>query len=277
MKPKHQSPVSKLLKNTPTGPRPVKPAEPEPISVGVPLTQLIQRELVLTTDVVMLKQPRSLAAERFRRLKTLLTHRGEERTQVLLVTSGSPGEGKSTVSLNLALTFAADTDEKTLLLDADLRRPSIERRLQPRPQLGLSELLSGRTELEHVIIRLKNTPLEVLPAGDHADDPLELLVSDRARSLVETLRQRYERIIVDTPPVLPFTEADAFGAMGDGVIVVVRSGVTPVAMYKQVIGTITSAPILGTVLNDAYRSLADWSSYTQYDYRKYYKYGREER
>ncbi|HKQ61388.1 MAG TPA: CpsD/CapB family tyrosine-protein kinase [Candidatus Polarisedimenticolaceae bacterium] len=251
-------------------PQSQEPKLQEPVTVGVPLAKLIKRKLVESPDIVMLGPTRSLGAERFRRLKTILVNRFPDSAQVLVVTSAIPGEGKTTVAVNLALAFAADKDERVLLLDGDLRRPSIGPRLQPAPQLSLSDVLARKTDLNHVILRLENSSLEVLPAVGGVADPIELISSDAARETMATLRERYQRIIIDTPPIVPFTDADALGALADGLLLVARAGLTPTPKYAQAVGSVTSCRVLGTVMNNVSTTLADWHRHSNYDYDYYY-------
>ncbi|MDH3628282.1 MAG: CpsD/CapB family tyrosine-protein kinase [Acidobacteriota bacterium] len=234
------------------------------------MVKLIKRKLAVDEEIVMLSQPRSLASERFRRLKTMLVNDPEESPQVIVVTSGAANEGKSLVSINLALAFAADTEGETLLIDADLRRPTVDRRLSPEPKLGLHELLTGRTVTEHTLIELQNTPLRILPAGGRTSDPVELLASEMAKKLITSLRERFTRIIIDTPPIVPFTDADVVGSYADGILVVARAGRTRRAMLQQAIQSATSTRVIGAVLNDATYSLADREGY--YHDREYYRY-----
>jgi len=243
----------------------------EPVTVGVPLAKLIKRKLADVPEIVMVNKHRSIEAERFRRLKTTLLNEPEVVPQVIVVTSPSPAEGKSVLSINLALAFAADLQGEVLLIDADLRRPTIDGWLDPPPKLGLTELLRGETELEHTVLGLENSPLKVLPAGSLPHDPAELLSSETAKALVADLRKRYQRIIIDTPPIVPFTDADAVGAFSDGVLMVVRSGVTRRSSYLQALGSVTSTNVLGAVLNDARRNLADRGRYDDYA-KHYYEY-----
>ncbi len=240
------------------------------ITAGVPLAKLIKRRLSDEPELMMLNQARSVGAEKFRRLKTILLNDADPVPQVIVVTSAAPSEGKSVVSINLALSFAADRQGDVLLLDADLRRPTVERWLNPAPKLGLSELLSGQTELDHVILELENSPLKILPAGTPPQDPVELLSADYTGVLLSALRERYQRIIIDTPPIVPFTDADAVGSFSDGVLVVARSGATRRAMLMQALASVTSTRILGTVLNDVTYSLADRENY--YSTKNYYEY-----
>jgi capsular exopolysaccharide synthesis family protein len=240
------------------------------------MARLIKRKIVEAPELVMLSKPRSVAAEQFRRLKTLIVNEHKDAAQVLLVTSAAPGEGKSMVSTNLALAFAADLQGEVLLLDADLRRPTLEHWLQPAPKLGVAEILQGQTELDHALLELENSSLRVLPAGVPPPDPVELLASDTAKTLVAALRQRFSRIVIDTPPIIPFTDADAIGRLCDGALIVVRSSSTRQSAYTQALAAVTSTRVLGSVLNDVTFNLAD-REYYHYEksYHAYYDRERE--
>jgi len=246
-------------------------ASREALGEAMPLTQISKSKLATSPDLVMLSQPRSVHAERFRRLTTTLVHRHGSSAQVIGITSGLPGEGKSTIATNLALAFAAASNEKTLLVDADLRRPRIASLLQIEPALGLSALLTGRIDVEQAILRVEDSPLDVLPGGARVESPLELLTSRVAKNLMSDLRRTYSRILIDTPPIVLFSDADAVGALSDGLILVVRGGSTPKSAYAEGLAAITSARVLGVVLNCAAASLADRGAYhDSYYYHEYY-------
>jgi capsular exopolysaccharide synthesis family protein len=237
---------------------------------GIPLTKIVARTLQESPELVVLCKPRSVAAERFWRLRSVLLHKGPAKPQVIVVTSGIPRDGKSTVAFNLALAFAADEGKPTLLLDADLRRPAIGRRIEPAPEIGLGDILTGRVDPEHVVVWPNNTRLRILPACGNSDSSTELLSSDRFKQLVGKLRQDFSRIIIDTPPIVPFTDADVVGSVSDGVVMVVSAGVTPVSVYRQAIDAVTSTKVLGTVLNRVVRNLAEWNQHYDKYYSKYY-------
>lgn len=239
------------------------------VASGVPLSMIIKREFVESESLPALTNRRSMATERFRRLRTSLINQYPD-VRVIVVTSASPGEGKSTVATNLALSLAADASQKTLLIDADLRRPSVRRYIRPEPKVGFTDVLEGRATVDHAILRFSNAALDVLPAIDSADNPVELLSSERAGEILRGLRETYARIVIDTPPIVPFTDADAVGAWADGTIVVVRSNATLSSDYEQALKGVTSNPILGAVFNDARRCLSDWHRYSDYGYYDYY-------
>jgi capsular exopolysaccharide synthesis family protein len=240
------------------------------LSVGVPLARIVPRTLVVTPELVFLDQPHSYSAEKFGRLRVVLSRKMSENPKVIAVTSAAPGEGKSLVSMNLALAFAAGEHERTLILDADLRRPTLEKWLNPRPTLGVSDILEGKVTLDHVVLDLKNSPLKLLPSGKSSPDPVELLSSEHLRKLIEDLREQYDRIIIDTPPAVPFTDADLIGGHCDGFLLVARSGKTPQSLFKRAISLLGSAPVLGTILNDVPNNLADQTAGYEKYYNKYY-------
>ncbi len=267
------------LKKTPSAPpprgdSPAPTAAPEgKLAAGVPLSRIVPRQLLEGPEVVMSGPARSVAAEKFRRLKTLLENDEAGSPQVIVVTSATPREGKSLVALNLALAFASDQKGETLLVDADLRRPTVDHWLIPAPSLGLSEVLTGKVDLEHAVIRLKDVSLCVLPGGHPPQDPVDLLSSEYFRTLAAALRGQYRRVIVDTPPIVPFTDADVVGRLADGLVLVVRSGQTPKPLYQQAVSMVTSTRILGVVLNDVSFNLADRDRYYGRYYGHYYGKG----
>ncbi len=221
------------------------------------------------SDLLLPIERRPQIKETLKRIKTNLL-RGAEGSRVLVVTSATPGDGKSFFALNLAETFAADVDRRTLLIDADLRKPGLSRSLRPRPAAGLAEVLGQGVEWKLVLARLSTPPLAVLPGGAPPPDPVRLLSSARFRSLIEDLRREFQNIIVDTPPVVPFVDADIIGGVSDGAVLVVRSHWTPRSAYLRAVGSLGSTRVLGAVLNAATASLADRRGYADDYYYRYY-------
>jgi capsular exopolysaccharide synthesis family protein len=214
---------------------------------GIPLTKLVKRNLVRNSGTVMSAD--SAAAVSLRRLKRSLLDRAGGPPQAIVVASPGSGEGRSFVALNLALAFAAEKGRNVLLVDADFRKPSIGNRVRPAPTLGLSEVLEAGIELDHALLDLVNSPLKILPAGAPPREPAELLTSDRARAIFRRLRDRFQTIIIDTPPILPFVDADLVGALSDGFLLLARAEMTENPMFLQAMSQLTSKPILGRVLN----------------------------
>jgi protein-tyrosine kinase len=233
----------------------------EALTSGVPLVKLIKRNLIASPELVMLGARHSVAAERFRRLKARLINEHADNLGVMVVTSATAGDGKSLVAINTALAFAADMKGEVLLIDADLRRSGIARWLEPTPKFGFSEILGGKTELEHALIELENAPLKILPAGSPTRDPVELLSSERADRLFVELRRRFKYVIVDTPPIVPFTDADVLGRLSDGILMVARNDITLQSMFRRAVESVTSTDVLGLILNDATFNLSDRGHY----------------
>mgnify|MGYP006286461531 CR=1 FL=1 len=213
----------------------------------------------------------------FSRLRTRLARGAHgESLQVIVITSGAPGDGKSMVAFNLALSFAqASGEQPVLLIDADLRRPSISRFLKPRPKQGLLDLLRERASLGEVRVGLTDTRLHVLGAPSTSHTPEDLLAAGALSGIMSECRREYGRVIIDTPPVGVFSDAEIIGSYTDGVLVVARSWHTPKHMYRAALDNIESAPVLGTILNDASGSILDRNSLKGENYYdRYYRGGK---
>lgn len=216
--------------------------------------------------LVVINEPLSPAAEEYRKLKSMvvkLTKKGKLQNTIM-VTSTAAGEGKTLTALNLAITLAEEYDHTVLLIDADLRQPSIHRYLGIQPKIGLSDCLSNGTEIGHAIIKTGIGNLSVLAAGSQVSNPVELLLSNKMKALVEEMKHRYadRYIIFDTPPVLPFAEAHSIGAVVDGVIFVVREGSASINDIKEALNMLKDANILGVTYNDA--DVSRFSNYYSY-------------
>lgn len=193
-----------------------------------------------------------------------------QRPRSLLVTSASPGEGKSTIAAHLALSHA-EQGLKTLLIDGDLRRPSVHKRFNLPTKLGLSEVLVGRLPWREALVRVDRTPnLDILPAGTvtrRAGD----LVGRAMEELIEEVLNDYDLVVLDAPPLLGFAEPLQMATTVDGVLVVTRAGVTNRRQVASVLSTLKRlrANVTGVVLNQVHKNMSD--SYTYYgNYGKYY-------
>jgi succinoglycan biosynthesis transport protein ExoP len=244
-----------------------------PLIAGVPMGGIIPRKFTDDPHLVLVNKPGSPTAERYRRLRLKLEQPGPDSAsrQIVVVTSAVPEEGKTTTAVNLALAFAEQRDRRTLLIDADLRRPSVTRYVVPAPTLGLSEVLSGEATLDHVLIEMKSSHLTILPAGTPTDNPLELLRSDYLASLVAELRRRFDRVVIDTPPTVPFTDAAVLNAVCDGALLVVRAGKTTGTLIDRACASLSHGTLLGVVLNDVAFTPIDryYHQYDDYDPRRY--------
>jgi len=172
-------------------------------------------------------RPQSQMAESYRALRTslLLSHLGAP-PKVIMVTSALPQEGKSTTSINCAVVLA-QKGVRVLLIDCDLRRPSIHKTLGMGPRSGLSNVLTGSITLKQAITVAPTLPnLDVLPAGTPPPNPAELLASTNMRDVLAELRDKYDHIVLDTPPTLSVTDAVVLSPRADAIVLVIRSGST---------------------------------------------------
>ena len=205
--------------------------------------------------LVNLHDPHSPTAEEYRKLKSVLVKMttGEVFRNCIMVTSSVPCEGKSLTALNLALSLAQELDHTVLLVDADLRRPSVHRYLNVEQGVGLSEVLKGEAEIGETIVATGIGKLSVIRAGRSIDNPAELFSSQRSRAILAELKARYpdRYIILDTPPVLPFAESRSLAHLVDGVLFVVMERLASQANIKDALESLKACPILGMVYNAA--------------------------
>lgn len=232
---------------------------------------LIGGSPALSMELITHKRPQSQIAESFRSLRTsiLLSGSFESRPKVLLITSALPKEGKSSTSVNLAIVLA-QKGSRVLLVDGDMRRPSLHRVLGVSREVGLSSLLDGTAAEEKAILPAPDFPnLFVLPAGPSPSNPVELLDSDSLRKLLKTWRDQYDYVIIDSPPTLSLTDAVVISPETDAVIVVIRSGETTKDAVRRTRDTLlqVNARIIGIVMNAVDLSSPDLYYYYYYSKR----------
>jgi len=225
-----------------------------------------------STSLVTLSNIRSSGSEAFRTLRTNLIFSQEiDSLRTMLVTSASKGEGKSTTSANLAVTFAQQ-GMRVLLVDADLRRPALDKLFGIPREPGLSNLLIHPELWENAIRPTSQETLHVLPAGSIPPNPAELLGGQRMTGLINLLQEKYDLVIFDSPPVLIAADASILASWVDGVLVIVRAGQTDrgAAQHtmQQLVGV--GARIVGAVLNDPdARAFGYGGYYRYYNYESY--------
>jgi capsular exopolysaccharide synthesis family protein len=205
------------------------------------------------------------AVEQYRRLAATLHHtKLQKDTKVVMLTSASPGEGKTLTTVNLALTLSESYRRNVLLIDADLRRPNIHQLFQLPNVVGLSDGLKSHTEQKLSLIQVSEF-LTVLPAGRPDNDPMSSLTSDRMRRIVEQAAARYDWVLIDTPPVGFLSDANLLVAMVDVAIFVVRAGKSPYRLIQRALDAVGRDRILGVVLN-AVAENVDVAGYNYYGY-----------
>jgi capsular exopolysaccharide synthesis family protein len=208
----------------------------------------------------------AVSVEQYRGLAATLHHAQIERNiKVVMITSAIAGEGKSLTATNLALTLSESYRRQVLLIDADLRRPTLHEVFQVPNVSGLNDGL--RNEEEPRLSLLEITPhLTLLPAGQPDPDPMSVLTSARMRRIIEEASARYDWVIVDAPPIGLLTDAGLLGKMVDAALLVIQAGRTDYPIVKRAVEAIGRERILGVVLNRVETS----SSTYGYKYGKYY-------
>ena len=208
----------------------------------------------------------SIRAETFRALRTNLKFMNVDNpAQVIMVTSSVAEEGKSTTCANLAIVFA-ESGRSTLLIEADMRRPKVTDYLGLERSIGLSNVLAGHVVVEEVLQTWGDSGLSVLSGGTVPPNPSEILGSHGMVNLIESMRTRFDMIIIDTPPLLPVTDAAVTSVLADGVVLVVRYGKTTRHQVTAAVRALETveATILGSVLNMAKTRRSGRDGYDSY-------------
>ena len=215
-----------------------------------------------------LSEPHSAVAEQYRKLKGSLVRITQEETfrNLIVVTSAIAGEGKSLTAANLAISLAQEYDLTVLLVDADLRRPSIHDYFGFERGIGLSDCLQDGSDIGEAIVKTDLGKLSIISAGREVEKPLELFASKRMEELLAEIKTRYSDryVIIDTPPLLAFAESRALAHMVDGIVFVVQEGVTPQKDVMEAKELLKGCPVLGVVLNDSTTAIKENSHYNGY-------------
>ncbi len=220
-------------------------------------------ELILNADV------RSPLVEAYRHLRTqILLSRAGQHPRTLLVTSSLPGEGKTTTSINTALTLA-QTGARVAVIDADLRRPRLHHPFGVSNAYGLSTILSSEMSDDEILAMMRHheeSNLHLLTAGPSSPSPAELLGSEQMRRMLALLASKFDYVIVDSPPLISFTDGVLISTMVDGVVLIVHGGRTSPSLVrrsKQVLQDV-GARLLGVVLNNVELQSDDYYYYQHY-------------
>jgi capsular exopolysaccharide synthesis family protein len=199
---------------------------------------------------VIEQKPKSIAAEAYRTLRTNIQYSSfDKEIKTIVVTSAQAAEGKSTVSGNLALAFAQN-EKKVIIVDCDLRKPSVHKNFKISNLKGLSEVLIGKEKLDEVI-QSRNENLDILPSGKIPPNPSEMLASSSMNNLIENLKQKYDIVILDSAPLQAVTDAQILSTKVDGTILVIRAQRTNRQAVSEAKNLLTKvgSNIIGTVLH----------------------------
>ncbi|HTB64319.1 MAG TPA: CpsD/CapB family tyrosine-protein kinase, partial [Opitutales bacterium] len=239
-----------------------------------PMLGVIPMQKRLNGQVELLKHSdqRQMFAESCRNIRSSLLYmdRQGQRPRVIMLTSSMPSEGKSTLSSNLSITlgFAAS---RTLLVDADMRRGQLHKRFNLPNDVGLAEHIAKGIPLEQVIQHTNSENLDFISCGKYPAQPGELLMSDRFRESIQTLRQRYDFVVFDSPPILLTDDAASFATRADAVIFVVRAGFTRLRQVRASMENLhrRGVNVYGMVVNFIDHREPGYYSYRYYDYYSY--------
>ncbi len=224
-------------------------------------------------DLIAHLTPKATASESYRGIRTgILFSSADSSPQVILVTSAGPREGKTITAANVAITMA-QTGGRVVILDCDMRRPKVHKVFETSRDKGMANILVGSCEVDEAIIATAIPNIDIVPSGPIPPNPSEILGSHRMEGLIKTLRARYERIIIDSPPVTAVTDAVILSRMVDGVVLIIRAGEVHREIIKNALSQLRSvnARLLGAVLNGVEMGR---DSYYYYQYYYYY-YGED--
>ena len=204
------------------------------------------------SHLVALPENESSATEAFHLLGVRLRHLRRQRPlKKVLVTSTVPQEGKSTVAANLACTLALRTQQKVLLLEGDVRRPTQSKIFGIQVKSGICSWLNGENSLLASMYRLEGAGIWILPAGTASGNSLELLQSGRVLPMMEQLTSWFDWVVIDSPPILPLADTSVWTNMADGILLVTRQGTTQKKQLKRGLEALSSQKVIGAVLNSA--------------------------
>ena len=248
----------------PTPQSPVRPAEPQPpIQTAPPVGE---RKFAVAEKLVIHETATPGCVEQYRRVAATLHQLQEERgLKVLMVASAQVGEGKTLTAANLALTLSESYKRRVLLIDADLRRPSLSELFRIQRVAGLSESLQNGNGGPLRVFALSEW-LSLLPSGRPTSDPMAGLTSGRMQQIIAEAAQDYDWVIVDTPPAALQPDASLLSTMVEGIVLVIGAGVSQSPVVQSAIDTIGRDKIIGVVLNRVDPALFDETEYYRYYY-----------
>jgi len=224
--------------------------------------------------VIALREPSSIMAEEYRSIRTGILARWQQRRHLThTITSATPQEGKTITSMNLGFTFAELRNRRTIVIEADLRLPQFAKLLSLSEGLGLVGVLEDGVALRDAVRTVEGSRLHILPAGRRVNsNAVELLGGTNFPTLLRRLRESYDHVLIDTPPVIELADAGIVGAQSDDVFLIARLQRTPRPLIEQAIRTLASynAPVAGLIATDQQLGVGNY--YYRYGYRYGYRY-----
>ncbi len=259
--------IEKALENAIRRREPSPALEPRP---GDSATEALHPS---NPNIIGFNDELSPIAEEYRKLRSMILQITKKKGNynTIMVTSAESAEGKSLTAINLSLVLAQEYNHTALLIDADLRRPSLHTYLGLNPALGLTDCLMDGIEVSRAFIKAGTSKLSFLAAGRQASNPAELLSSNKMRDLIHEIKDRYRDryIIIDTPPVLAFAETHVLSTYVDGILFVVKEGVSS-SSVTAALDILQSGNVLGIVYNNTSteQQAGRYSRYYHYYYNK---------
>jgi len=260
------------LDNTLKSPEDIEQHLQLPFLGFIPSVQRKDAKKVADIDTIAHVAPKSTVSEAYRAVRTaIMFSTPGEPAKVLTVTSSNPREGKTTSAINIAIAMA-NAGDKVLIIDADMRKPRIHKTFSVDNTTGLSNLIVGNTDIENVIHKTEVPNLSVISSGPIPPNPSELLHPKNMVEILNTLKDNYDRIVFDSPPISAVTDSVILGALSDGVIMVIHCGKTPreACLFAKQKITDARGRILGVILNNV--ALHKDAYYYYYYYRYNYSY-----
>jgi len=236
----------------------------------------LEKGVSYPVELITFGHPKSMLSEAYRNIRTsLLLSSPEKPPKRVAITSPNPSEGKTTTAINTAIALS-QTGAQVLVIDSDMRKPRIHKIFAVENGAGLSSFLSGQGELDSIVKKTNVPNLYYIPSGPIPPNPSELLGSNLFKNMMESLEERFDHIVLDSPPVLGFADSMILSTLVDGVILVISGGKTPretLQRAKEILAQV-NAKILGVVIN---RVNIHRSDYGYYYYRYQHYYGKEEK
>ena len=222
--------------------------------------------------VISSREPHSTVSEQYRKLRTNIDYSSfNDELKVINLTSSVPGEGKTVTALNLATVYS-QSEIKTLVIDMDLRKPKIHRAFNISNSIGLAQTVINDMALEKTIYKASEF-LHVLPAGDKLPFPSEFLLSKKLHALIETLKEKYDKIIIDCPPMTAVTDASIISKFSDGTALVIASRKTSADVASSVVKNLkeNGANMIGAILTRVQKRDAKYAAGYYYYYSENYE------